>query len=102
MALTHATRVAAGGPAPFEVASAKVLAGQAARTATRSAHQAHGAIGVTREYPLHRFTRRLWSWRAEYGDETEWSDMLGRLVWEQGPDRLYPLITGGSAATGSA
>ena len=24
-------------------------------------------MGMTQEYPLHHFSRRLWSWRKEYG-----------------------------------
>jgi hypothetical protein len=29
----------------------------------------HGAIGFTQEYTLHYATRRLWSWRDEFGSE---------------------------------
>ncbi len=96
-ALAAAVRAASVGPARFEIAAAKLLADQAASEATRHAHQAHGAIGMTREYPLHHFSRRLWAWRSEYGDERTWSRLLGATVVEVGPDRLYPLITGGSA-----
>ena len=81
----------------FEIAAAKILADQAARTATRAAHQAHGAMGMTQEYSLHHFSRRLWSWRSEYGTERPWSRALGELITAAGPDDLYPLVTGGSA-----
>ncbi|MCW2780324.1 MAG: putative Acyl-CoA dehydrogenase [Marmoricola sp.] len=86
------------GPAPFEIAAAKLLANQAAVAATRAAHQAHGAIGMTQEYQLHQFSRRLWSWRAEYGNDRYWSSRLGSGVASAGPDALYPTITAGSAA----
>ena len=33
-----------------------------------TAHQVHGAIGFTWEHDLHLYTRRVLSWRAEYGD----------------------------------
>ena len=63
MAAEVAATAAERGPAAFEIAAAKVLAGQAAASATRAAHQAHGAMGMTQEYPLQHLSRRLWSWR---------------------------------------
>jgi acyl-CoA dehydrogenase len=80
----------------FEIAAAKLLANQAAATATRAAHQAHGAMGMTQEYPLHHLSRRLWAWRAEYGDDHFWSTRLGGAVAAAGADQLYPAITSGS------
>jgi acyl-CoA dehydrogenase len=100
VALAAAARAAESGPAPFEIAAAKLLADQAASEATRHAHQAHGAMGMTREYPLHHFSRRLWAWRSEYGDERSLSRALGDRVVGVGPDLLYPLITGGSSVLG--
>jgi acyl-CoA dehydrogenase len=96
VALAAAVRAAESGPARFEIAAAKLLADQAASAATRHAHQAHGAMGMTREYPLHHFSRRLWAWRSEYGDERASSRTLGEMVVGLGADRLYPLISGGS------
>jgi acyl-CoA dehydrogenase len=96
VALAAAVAAAERGPAPFEIAAAKLLADHAASEATRHAHQAHGAMGMTREYPLHHLSRRLWSWRSEYGDERSWSRTLGDTVVGGGADRLYPLITGGT------
>jgi acyl-CoA dehydrogenase len=88
---------AARAPCAFEIAAAKALASRAALAATRAAHQVHGAMGMTREYPLHHFSRRLWAWRSEYGDEQHWAARLGRSVAAAGADRLYPGLTGGSA-----
>ena len=56
-------------------------------TATRAAHQAHGAMGMTREYPLHHSTRRLWAWRHEAGSAGEWAQRVGRAA-NQGDLRL--------------
>src|SRR5205085_10230657 len=98
MAVQGAARAMLRGRAGFEIAAAKLLASQAALSATRAAHQVHGAIGMTREYRLHHFSRRLWAWRSEYGDGQYWSRRLGRAVAEAGADRLFPLITDGSAA----
>lgn len=75
------------------VAVAKMRADVAASLACNVAHQAHGAIGVTSEYPLHRHTRRLWSWRSENGSGASWARRLGRAFIAQGPDRLWPAIT---------
>jgi acyl-CoA dehydrogenase len=80
----------------FEIAAAKLLANRAAVTAGRAAHQVLGARGVTLEHPLSRETRRLWSWRSEFGDERHWSKRLGAAAVRAGADRLYPAITAGS------
>lgn len=85
-------------PDAFEVAAAKATASRAAVTATRAAHQVHGAMGMTQEYRLHHFSRRLWAWRSEYGDEQHWAALLGRALLAGGADGLYPAITGGSTA----
>jgi acyl-CoA dehydrogenase len=97
MAADGAARAAERGDARFEIAAAKLLANRAALTATRAAHQAHGAMGMTREYPLHHLSRRLWSWRSEYGDDRFWSARLGAAAARAGADLLYPAIAGGSA-----
>ena len=86
-------------PGSFEIAAAKAVASRAALTATRAAHQVHGAIGMTQEYRLHHFSRRLWAWRNEYGDEQRWASRLGGAVAGAGADLLYPALTGGSAVT---
>jgi acyl-CoA dehydrogenase len=84
-------------PAWFEIASAKLVANHAALVATRAAHQAHGAIGMTQEYPLHQFSRRLWAWRAEFGDSS-WASRLGQAAVALGPEKLYYAIADGSAS----
>ncbi|MBD31715.1 MAG: acyl-CoA dehydrogenase [Acidimicrobiaceae bacterium] len=98
MVAETAAREATRGFAQFEIAAAKLVANQAAARATKACHQAHGAMGMTQEYPLHHLSRRLWSWRKEYGGDAEWSKWLGKIAVSQGADQLYPLITGGSAA----
>jgi acyl-CoA dehydrogenase len=80
----------------FEIAALKLLANHAATVAARAAHQAHGAMGMTQEYPLHLFTRRLWSWRNSYGDNGFWASRLGVAAAKAGPDALYTLIQRGS------
>jgi acyl-CoA dehydrogenase len=81
------------GDAQFEIASVKLRANQAIGIATSIAHQVHGAIGVTQEHALQRATRRLWSWRAEFGGERDWALTLGRSIVAAGADRLWPILT---------
>lgn len=81
----------------FELAAAKLLANRAAVIAGRAAHQVLGARGVTLEHPLSVETRRLWSWRAEYGSDRFWSERLGSAAVFAEADVLYPAITAGSA-----
>ena len=73
--------------------AAKARAGEAASIAAGLAHQAHGAIGFTREYELHYATRRLWSWRDEFGNEAEWNRVVGRAALAAGADGLWPALT---------
>jgi acyl-CoA dehydrogenase len=75
-----------------EVASAKIRTGEAVTQAAAIAHQVHGAIGFSREHVLHRFTQRLWSWRDDFGTESDWAVELGRLVAQRGADELWPML----------
>ena len=91
-----AIAVAADRPsAAFAIAAAKIRAGEAAGKVAEIAHQVHGAIGFTHEHGLHRLTRRLWSWRDEFGTESHWSRELGHGLMTTGVDALWPLITTG-------
>lgn len=76
-----------------ETAAAKVRIGQAAHTITALAHQVHGAIGFTEEYSLHLWTRRLWAWREEFGNETDWARDLGSTMIALGPNAYWERIT---------
>jgi acyl-CoA dehydrogenase len=93
-ACAAADKAARGGDAAFEIAVAKVRADDATSIATSIAHQVHGAIGFTYEHGLHFATRRLWSWRAEFGSGAEWADGLGRAAMARGADELWPYVTG--------
>jgi acyl-CoA dehydrogenase len=93
IAAASAFRAADRGEAAFEIAAAKVRTGEAAGLGAGIAHQCHGAIGFTYEHSLHFVTRRLWSWRAEFGAESHWAAELGRRAAERGADRLWPDLT---------
>jgi acyl-CoA dehydrogenase len=79
-----------GGGAGFEMAVAKIRASEAASIVAGITHQTHGAIGFTYEHRLHFATRRLWSWRAEFGSETYWAEALGRELAGRGARALWP------------
>ncbi|MFI2478570.1 acyl-CoA dehydrogenase family protein [Nocardia xishanensis] len=66
------------------VALAKIRAGEAVTTSTAIAHQVFGAIGISLEHTLQRYTRRLWAWRDEYGTEAWWAGTLteSASTWE--------------------
>lgn len=72
---------------------AKIRAGEAAGAVAAIAHQVHGAIGITKEHSLHFATRRLWSWRAEFGSESFWAERVGREAAGRGADAYWPSVT---------
>lgn len=92
-AVEVACEAASHSPACFEIAVAKIRAGQAAGTVAAIAHQVHGAMGFTYEHSLHFATRRLWSWRAEFGSESTWARMLGVDAIRRGGDRFWEDLT---------
>lgn len=84
---------------PVEIATARTIVDEAAAIVTAAAHQTHGAIGMTQEYRLHQFSRRVWAWRTEWGHETEWARRLGDVALAGRADGLWPLITGAPTRT---
>jgi len=81
------------GNASFEIAAAKLRVGEAAGIVAGIAHQVHGAMGFSLDHPLHRCTRRLWSWRDEFGSEHEWAEVIGDIVARLGHQELWPFLT---------
>ena len=82
------TAVALADPRREMIAAAKIVASRSAGRVAGYGHQAHGAIGLTEEHDLHRFTIPLWRWRDEFGNEAEWALVLGRFIaardlWEE-------------------
>jgi acyl-CoA dehydrogenase len=84
-----AADAAVANPDELHVAAAKVRCGEAAGVAAALAHQVHGAIGFTDEHRLQQYTRRLWSWREDFGGEAQWAIRLGRLVAAMGPEAVW-------------
>jgi len=75
------------------IACAKITTGESAGYAAKTAHAVHAAIGFTQEYPLQLNTRRLWSWRDEYGNEAQWSAKLGQHCFQLETDNLWSWLT---------
>ena len=61
-------------------AVAKSRTSEAASVVTAIGHAVHGAIGITEEYDLQLFTRRLHEWRIADGAEDYWNLKLGELI----------------------
>ena len=76
----------------MEAAASKSRVGEACGFVAAEVHQIHGAMGFTHEHRLHHFTRRLWAWRDEWGDEFYWQDRLGRALIENGADNAWGFI----------
>jgi acyl-CoA dehydrogenase len=72
-------------------ATARIMTARMSTLVATTAHQLHGAVGVTLEYGLHRHTRKLWAGRDADMAEHGWSSKLGAMVlavdeatlWEQ-------------------
>ncbi len=77
---------------PVSVAAARSCVGQAGSAVVRAAHQLHGAIGTTREHPLHQFTVPILAWTNEYGTVAEFDALLTRAVVAAGPE-VWALVT---------
>lgn len=75
-----------------EVAASKARVGEAVGIVAEQVHQVHGAMGFTHEHRLHHFTRRLWAWRDEWGNETYWQRVLGARIAGLGADQAWGYI----------
>jgi acyl-CoA dehydrogenase len=85
----------------FEIAAAKASAARSAAEVAKQAHQIHGAIGMTQEYSLHQFTRRLWVWAHEYGSQRFWTRRIGRRIAPGGAAAAWTTITSNSYPDGN-
>jgi alkylation response protein AidB-like acyl-CoA dehydrogenase len=78
MAAEAAFQCGRGLPTLAACAVAKARASEAAQYVAATAHALHGAIGITAEYDLQLFTRRLHEWRLAHGSEDHWARELGQ------------------------
>ena len=71
-----AWRISQGIPARKEVAMAKSFVSDASRRVMESAHQVHGAIGLTDEHDLTMYNRRMTAAAVNYGDATFYREVV--------------------------
>ena len=67
-------------PHRMHAAIAKFNASDAVAPVTSMAHAVHGAIGITAEYDLQLYTRRLHAWRLADGSEQYWAREIGQAA----------------------
>ncbi len=96
LALDDAAFAALDTQAKHAISAAKLQVGTLAEQAVAIGHAIHAAIGFTREHRLHRYTRRLLSYRGELGPERAHARLLGEHMIARGPDMLWnDLVRGG-------
>jgi acyl-CoA dehydrogenase len=79
---------------PFDGWVVKVQAARAATLVAATAHQVLGAIGFTDEHMLHHYTKRLWTWRDDWGRQAHGEQAIGKASIAAGRDGLWSLIIG--------
>jgi acyl-CoA dehydrogenase len=75
------------------IAMAKIRVNEAACKISQMAHQVLAAIGFTYEHTLHHSTRRLWSWRDEFGTEADWENVVTEELLKLEDNGLWSMIT---------
>ena len=78
------------------VAAARSRLGDGVDTVCSVSHQVHGAIGFSYEYALHFRTRRLMSWRDQFGTVADWRRVLAGAFMGRSADEIWIRL---SAAT---
>lgn len=73
--------------------AARIASARTASRVARLSHQLHGAVGVTQEYDLHRFTTALWAWRDADESEVTLSRRLGAAALDAAEPDLWQLLT---------
>ena len=79
-------------PSLLASAVAKSRCSEATQLVASIAHAVHGAIGVTEEYDLQIYTRRLHEWRIAHGSESHWNALLGRSIIESDEPLLIDFV----------
>jgi len=85
-------RFGMGEGSEFEIACAKLRTNSAIQTGCALAHQVHGAIGFTQDYPLHELTRPMMAWRSEGGNDAYWQARIGKQALQWGGAGLWEAI----------
>jgi len=62
---------------PIRVAIAKVVVNDAASAVCAIAHAVHGAVGISEEFDLQLYSRRLRRWQISFGSAEFWARRIG-------------------------
>lgn len=81
-------------PDPNLLAIAKYQVSFVSDQVTDISHAIHGAIGITEEYVLHFYTRRVREFKSEAGTQSYWAGKLGRYVLETEGETVLSMLTG--------
>lgn len=57
------------------------------------AHAIHGAIGISQEYPLHQYTRRIRECKSCFGSAQYWAAEIGQHILNKNNDTLFAILT---------
>ena len=68
------------GSVPRAVATAKVVAGDAALKNARACVQVHGGMGYTWEIPAHYYLKRVWVLENSFGGVEEHSERMAQMI----------------------
>ncbi len=94
LAVAAATDYSFASPqAEYAVTLAKVTLGRVVPAVSTTAHQLHGAIGVTIEHQLWSATNRARSWIGEFGSTGHYARRLGRRALAAPDDELWDALT---------
>lgn len=75
--------------------AARVMTSRCATVTARVAHQLHGAMGITEEAGLHRFSTRLWAWQDAVASEREWAVRLAESALDGAEPWVWDRLTAG-------
>lgn len=78
-----------GEPGLLASAAAALQTRDAATVAVSVAHQLHGAMGFTEEYPLHHYTALLMECRSRGRPAGQWAALVGRRAVARGGAELW-------------
>jgi alkylation response protein AidB-like acyl-CoA dehydrogenase len=92
IAVQAAFDIETGPPSRMLSAIAKSRTSESAQLIAATAHAVHGAIGITYEYDLQIYTRRLHHARMAYGSESYWNQWIGEQVLASPSTQLSDFI----------
>lgn len=88
MAVAAAAAALDRGGGAFEMMAAKLRANMGVHRGVAIAHQVHGAMGFTADYPLQALTRRMIGWRSDFGGD-KWAEVLGAVALAEGGEGVW-------------